>query len=51
VTHSGRRVVGFDLTEVGVGDIDCIVGARILAALCAATLADLPAQDPWPLPV
>jgi agmatinase len=36
IIQSGRRFVGFDLDEIGVGDtdIDAIVGARILWKLC-----------------
>lgn len=33
-----RRIVGFDLVEVGTGEWDAIVGARVLYKLCAATL-------------
>ena len=36
IVESGRTFIGFDLVEVGVGegDIDAIVGARILWRLC-----------------
>ena len=33
-----RRILGFDLNEVGPGDWDGIVGARVLYKLCGATL-------------
>lgn len=39
VRRSGRRVVGFDLTEVTPGqEWDAIVGARLLYKLCLTTL-------------
>lgn len=36
IIESGRRIIGFDLVEVGVGENewDCNVGARILWKLC-----------------
>jgi agmatinase len=36
IIQSGRRFVGFDLDEIGVGDtdLDAIVGARVLWKLC-----------------
>jgi agmatinase len=36
--ESGRRIVGFDLCEVGTGEIDAIVGARLLYKLCGWSL-------------
>lgn len=40
VRASGRRVVGFDLTEVAPGEEwDAIVGARLLYKLCLLTLS------------
>lgn len=33
-----RRILGFDLNEVGPGEWDGIVGARVLYKLCGATL-------------
>lgn len=33
--RAGKRVVGFDLCEVGTGDFDANVGARVLYKLCA----------------
>lgn len=41
VTESGRRIVGFDLTEivpVVESNVDANVGARLLTKLCAAAL-------------
>ena len=39
---SGRKLIGFDLTEVGVGesDWDANVGARILFKLCNMLVAN-----------
>jgi agmatinase len=41
VIQSGRKLVGFDLNEVGVGegDWDANVGARILFKLCNLLVA------------
>jgi agmatinase len=36
--ESGRRVVGFDLCEVGTGPIDAIVGARLLYRLACTAI-------------
>jgi len=51
VYESGRRIIGFDLCEVGAGEWDCIVGARILyelAALAACSQAGEPSgEDTW----
>lgn len=33
LSRSGRRIIGFDLCEVGVGEWDAIVGARLLYKL------------------
>lgn len=44
VVASGRRIVGFDLTEVVPklqSGIDAVVGARLLAKLCAASIKGL----------
>lgn len=38
VGTSGRRIVGFDLCEVGTGDIDAIIGARLLYKLAGWAL-------------
>ncbi|MBR2962144.1 MAG: arginase family protein [Alistipes sp.] len=41
VTQSGRRIVGFDLTEivpVSESNVDANVGARLLTKLCATSL-------------
>lgn len=44
VIQSGRRIIGFDLSEVGVGDHDwdANVGARVLWKLCNLLVADNP---------
>ena len=36
ILQSGRKIIGFDLTEVGVGEtgFDSNVGARVLFKLC-----------------
>lgn len=41
VIESGRRIIGFDLTEVGVGESgwDANVGARVLFKLCNLLIA------------
>jgi agmatinase len=41
IIRSGRRLIGFDLTEVGVGDTnwDANVGARVLFKLCNFLIA------------
>ena len=41
ILQSGRKLIGFDLNEVGVGEIewDANVGARILWKLCHFLLA------------
>jgi agmatinase len=41
ITHSGRKIIGFDLVEVaGDGDSwDAIVGARLLYKLCCRAIA------------
>ena len=33
IGRSGRRIIGFDLCEVGAGEWDSIVGARLLYKL------------------
>ena len=44
IIHSGRRFIGFDLDEIGVGDTDwdANVGARILWKLCNLLVASNP---------
>jgi agmatinase len=39
--QSGRKIVGFDLSEVGVSDSDwnSTVGARVLFKLCNVLIA------------
>ncbi|HVZ57323.1 MAG TPA: agmatinase family protein [Chitinophagaceae bacterium] len=41
IVASGRKIIGFDLSEVGVGDIDwdANVGARVLFKLCNILVA------------
>lgn len=39
LADSGRRIVGFDLNEVGTGEWDAIVGARLLYKLAGWALA------------
>jgi agmatinase len=44
IVSSGRRIVGFDLTEIVPklqAGIDAIVGARMLAKLCAVSIKGL----------
>ena len=42
IIASGRRLIGFDLDEIGVGDTDwdANVGARILWKLCNLLVAN-----------
>jgi agmatinase len=44
IIKSGRRIIGMDLTEIGVGenDWDANVGARILFRLCNLLVASNP---------
>jgi agmatinase len=44
VHQSGKRIIGFDLNEVGVSpnEWDENVGARILYKLCSLTIASNP---------
>ena len=34
IEESGRKIIGFDLVEVGAGEWDGNVGARVLFKLC-----------------
>lgn len=45
VIASGRRVVGFDLNEVGGQEWDANVGARVLYRLCGVALHSAGARD------
>lgn len=42
VVKSGRKIIGFDLCEVGNAEWDASVGARILWELCQYTIASQP---------
>ncbi len=46
LSSSGRRIVGFDLCEVGPGDWDAVVGARLLYKLAGHALRTRPTTDP-----
>jgi agmatinase len=41
VVKSGRNIIGFDLCEVGDGEWDSNVGARVLYGLCGALITSL----------
>jgi len=40
LSYSGKRIVGFDLCEVGPGTFDGNIGARILYELCVLSVTD-----------
>lgn len=49
IVRSGRRIVGFDLSEVGPEEWDCNVGMRMLFQLCGWTFVSQGLADLHPM--